>query len=385
MEEGGNIAIVGAGKGGMEFLKHLLKIPSINIKYVCDINPNACGLLYAKEYKIKCINDMFEIINDKDITLIFEITGKKSIFQKINQLKSPDVSLVGSQGTKTIFSLIDSYNEINESLKSYKIGLEQRIISRTEELEKANIELEKEKRVVEQLFLDQQKIVEERSKYLLHTTHQLKAPFAAIQNYVDIILDGYAGEIPKQTHEILQKVSVRCTLLTNVINEMLELAKLRSCDEDDIKKKNVNLVEVLLKVTEEFKIIADSQNVELKLNYSDESIIFYCNENQMNALFSILIENAINYSKPNSIVEINVKKLENNKLQFEVIDAGIGINEKNISKIFKEYFRANNATDFRPNGTGLGLALVKEIANFHQLKIEVKSKLNEGTKFLITS
>ena len=218
------IAIVGAGKGGSEFLKVLLGSPNVQIKCVCDVNSSAKGILLAKQYGIPCVERFTEILKDKDIDLIFESTGRAEVFEQLRLAKLNGVSLVGSGGTRLIFDLLDRYNEVNRNLQSSKINLERRIIERTEELEKLNSQLSQEKVTTEQLYEQQREINEEKSKYLIYTTHQLKAPFAAIQNYIDLILDGYTGGVNDETRDVVSKIRVRCELLSETIRQMLAVA-----------------------------------------------------------------------------------------------------------------------------------------------------------------
>ena len=97
--------------------------------------------------------------------------------------------------------------------------------------------------------------------------------------------------------------------------------------------------------------------------------------------FSILLENAINYSKEDTSIEIQLLEDKNDTIYFEIKDHGIGIEENVQNKIFEEFFRAYNAVSFMQNGTGLGLALAGKIAKIHHAHINVKSRINEGTVF----
>ncbi|MGA3086872.1 MAG: HAMP domain-containing sensor histidine kinase [Thermodesulfobacteriota bacterium] len=377
------IAIVGIGKGGLAFLRVLLNIPDINIKYVCDVNPNSPGMMYAASHNIKCVTNIDPILNDHEVTLIFEATGRKSVFQELQQKKSPETSLVGSKGTKAIFSFIDSYDEVNKNLRSYKLNLEKRIIERTEELEAANLELQKEKDIADKLYLRQQEISEEKTKYLLHATHQLKAPFAAIQSFLDIILEGYAGEINEETKNILLKINTRSKLLTTVINEMLELAKLKTFSKDDVSMESNDLSDILSYVIEHFAVVAKSKNITINFQKPEAPLLVFCDKKQINALFSILIENALNYSPDNTTIDIELVEMANDRVCFEIRDQGIGMAEDVQDRIFEEYFRTNNAVSFMPNGTGLGLAIASQIAKIHHTHINVNSKINEGSTFSI--
>ena len=379
----GTIALIGAGNGGLALLKVLLEIPGVQIKYVCDINTKAIGFVFAKNHDIRCISDYIEIINDKEINLIFEATGNPKVFEDLSNKKSLKVSLIGGGGSKIIYNLLDAYNEINQNLNEHKENLELKIIERTEDLEKANANLEKEMLEYEKISLKLQELNVEKSKYLLYATHQLKAPFAAIQSYVDIILEGYTGDISQRTKDIILKIKERCELLSSVIKEMLELSKLKSRDIGEINFKRLDINLILSKVIERFQIIANTKNIKIKTDLPEETFYISGNENQIDVLFSVLIENAINYSPSNTVIHIISKKMENSQIYISVEDQGIGIPEKNISKIFNEFFRSNNAVNFLNNGTGLGLSIAKEIAYIHNATIQVESKLDEGSIFSV--
>jgi len=379
----GTIALIGAGNGGLALLKVLLEIPGVQIKYVCDINTEAIAFVFAKIHNIKCITDYDEIVSDKEINLIFEATGNPKVFEDLSSKKSLKVSLIGGDGSKIIYNLLDSYNEINQNLNEYKDNLELKIIERTEEIEKANANLEKEMLEYEKISQKLEETNVEKSKYLLYATHQLKAPFAAIQSYVDIILEGYTGDISQRTKDIVLKIKERCELLSNVIKEMLELSKLKSRDTGEISFKKLDINLILLRVIERFQVIANTKNIKIKFDIPEETFYIRGNESQIDVLFAILIENAINYSPANTLIWVILKKMENFQIYIGVKDQGIGIPEKNISKIFNEFFRSNNAVNFHGNGTGLGLSIAQEIAYIHNATIQVESKLNEGSSFSV--
>ncbi len=382
----GVIALVGCGNGGFALLKVLLKIPGIKIKYACDINPDAVGVLYAQEHGIAFVQDYNQIINDKEISLIFEATGVPAVFRDLSTKKSPNVSLIGAEGSKIIYNLLDAYNEINKSLNEYKLNLEKKIIERTEELEKANIKLEQEMMEYEKISKRLQEINEEKTKYLLYATHQLKAPFAAIQSYAEIILEGYTGEIPTRTREIILKIYERCQHLSTVIKEMLELEKLKSYDTASLNFEKIDICKLLNSVVNKFLITAKAKNltIHFKPKESKENCYYIKGDRpQLEMLFSILIENAINYSPPEKEITVSIKEVEESKIYIGIRDKGIGIPEKNLSSIFNEFFRSNNAVEFHKNGSGLGLSIAKQIANIHNTTIQVESKLNEGSSFSI--
>ena len=380
--DSGVIALVGAGKGGLALLKVLLNIPGVKVKYVCDINPGAVGVLYAENHNIKYLKDYKEIIADEEINLIFEATGIPYVLEDLSSKKPHRVSIVGGDGSRIIYNLLDSYNAINRSLNEYKINLEKKIIERTEELEKANENLEKEMLEYEKISHKLQEMNTEKTKYLLYATHQLKAPFAAIQSYVDLMLEGYSGDLSQQTRDIIIKIKQRCELLSNVIKEMLELAKLKSRDAAYIEYEKIDIFKTLGNIVKGFKVIAGSREIKIDYKRGDDSpFIIFGNEKQIEILFSVLLENALHYSPSGTTITVVCKKLDNNQLSISIRDQGIGIPKKNIANIFNEFFRSNNAVEFHKNGTGLGLSIAKEIAEIHNTNINIESEVGKGSCF----
>lgn len=380
------IAMVGAGNGGKAILATLLKIPDIEIRYVYDINPEAPGMILAKENDIRCRTDpaFTEIASNPEIDLILEVTGKSEVFEKLKSLLSPQSTLIGAAGTKIIFHLLDAQNKVTQKLEAYKKSLEWQIIERTEEIEKANQELQKKILDYERLNEKLLKINDEKTRYLLQATHQLKAPFAAIQSYTDIILEGYAGDVSEETRHVVEKIRIRCELLSSGIKEMLELANLKSYVRENVIMVDASLNDLVRTTIEAHSVIAEKRGIRLNFEPHSGSTLVRCNRDQLAMLFSILVDNAINYSNNNSNVDIAVSERNPNKLIVSIRDYGIGISETNLPKIFNEYFRTNDGAKKHPNGTGLGLSIAKEIVKIHDADLDVESTLGKGTTFIVT-
>ena len=374
------IAIIGAGKGGTDILKALLKMPGVVIKHVCDVNPSAPGIELARQQGIQCHTQMNEICRDKEIDLIFEVTGRKNIFAQILEIKQDNTRVIGSDDARIIFNLIDLQQEVSDSLEDNNLILERRVLERTMELEKANTELEK--KIIEHEKLNETllQINNEKTKYLMHATHQLKAPFAAIQSYADLILDGYVGKTPRPTLDIIKKIKERCVLLTDAIQDMLELANLRSLVRENIKMDLCPLDGIIDSVVKHLGELASSRKIQLAVPPKGD-IMVKCNKNQILILLSNLVENAIYYSPDGATATIIVREEPYSSVRISVIDQGIGIEEKYQSRIFEEYFRANLAVEVNQRGTGLGLAIVKQIAQVHNTSIEVESSPGKGSVF----
>ncbi len=375
------IAIIGAGKGGTAILETLLKMPHVVIKHVCDADLSAPGIALARQRGIQCHTQMNAVCQDKTIDLIFEVTGRKEVFAQILAQKQANTRVIGSEDARIIFHLLDLQQEVSDRLEDHNLILERRVLERTQEQERANRKLERKIIAYERLNEKLQQINNEKTKYLMHATHQLKAPFAAIQSYTDLILEGYAGEIPKTTRDIVEKINKRCVFLSDSIKDMLELANLKSLVKENIQMGFCPLDGVISSVVKHLAALAVSREIKITVPAPPADFLVKCNRNQILILLSNLLENAIYYSPNGATISITLKTMPSSFVKISVADQGIGIDAKNLPRIFDEYFRANQAVVVNERGTGLGLAIAMEIAVIHGSKIEVASVPGKGSVF----
>lgn len=217
----------------------------------------------------------------------------------------------------------------------------------------------------------------EKTRYMLVTTHELKAPFSSIQSYVNVLLDGYAGDISDKVGEIMLKIKARCAMLMRMITEMLQLTNLSSLKKKEVAMESVDIVKIIEKVVLRFKAIAAAKNVKI-VPPAGASFELVANAEQLDILFNNILSNAINYCYPDTEVDIGVRLIEDN-LKVAVSDKGIGIKKEHLDKVFQEYFRSEKATLVNKDSTGLGLPIAKRIMELHGGRIWIESKEDVGT------
>lgn len=241
---------------------------------------------------------------------------------------------------------------------------------------------------LEQSYQDMLKLDEEKTHATLRSTHELKAPLAAIKSYVYTMNAGYAGDINDKVLKIINRIGKRCDFLLANVTDIIKLGNLKSYVVSDKQFSPFNLVLYL----EKFLSLNDTLthekhitiNVENKLKNADTLIV--ANEENLQLICSNLFTNAINYSHDNGVIDVVLsEQLYKGKehLCMSIEDHGIGIAEKHLQQIFDEHFRANNAVEFYEGGTGLGLSIVKVCCQILGAKIQIKSILGKGTTVLI--
>jgi signal transduction histidine kinase len=212
-------------------------------------------------------------------------------------------------------------------------------------------------------------------------THELKAPFAAIDANIQVIQKGHCGILPFKALELLERIAARSRKLGDVIQAMLQLENVQKMTPGILNTESLDLAEIIKWCLAQVQATAEKFNVKIEANL--QTVQVNANEDCMKMLFSNVISNAILYSHQNAHVSVVCRSLTDSGPIAFVEDHGIGICPEKIDKIFDEYYRTDEAVSHNKNSNGLGLAIVKHVAQIHRLSIRVASTPNVGTRFEI--
>ena len=227
-----------------------------------------------------------------------------------------------------------------------------------------------------------------KQKYIIAVVHELKSPIAAATSFLDIILGGYVGEISDAVKDKLVKAKTRVEESIENINSILRVSKFKLLNK--IEFEHISLHDIIQSNIDKTKIIADRNNI--KMGFLDNSIeknFLSGDKVLLNLAFSNLISNAVKYTGKGGKVEITIDQSLDHYI-VSISDTGIGIPRDEYEKIFEEFYRASNTSKKKIEGTGTGLAVVKQVINSHNGQIIVESpshigtRENPGTTFMIT-
>lgn len=222
---------------------------------------------------------------------------------------------------------------------------------------------------------------DERAAHMLQTTHQLKAPFAAIHAQTQLLLGGYCGELPPKALETVRKISGRCLALSRQIREMLQLANLRSQGQTIPARKPLDLAKLLQAVIGQIEPTARQRDITLESRL--ESVPFEGVEDHLTMLFDNLVVNAVTYSRDGGHVLVTCRKLSSGDAEVVVRDEGIGIPAAKLPHIFDDYYRTDEALKHNHSSTGLGLAVVRQVAQEAGATVSVESVPRQGSTFTV--
>jgi signal transduction histidine kinase len=220
-----------------------------------------------------------------------------------------------------------------------------------------------------------------KSQYMRKVAHELKAPIAAVQMMLKVLLDGLAGEIPERSRDLITRAERRARELAQLTQDLLTLSRARE-GAVVIEILEVRMDELTSSVVADMREAAERAGVALDAQIPAGLGPIEGDPVGLQQLVANLIGNAIRYTPRGGRVTVRLREIES-MLHLEVEDTGIGIAKDDLPRIFEEFYRAANAREHASDGTGLGLAIVKAVAKQHGGSVAVESEPSRGTRFTV--
>lgn len=214
-----------------------------------------------------------------------------------------------------------------------------------------------------------------QKRFNYSVAHELKTPLAVIKTNIDVLKSSNCKSLEEydKTLAVVEKSILKMNL---IIETLLDIIRQENAPLNEI----VSIDEILEDIVDDLSIIANKENIKLKLNSYNIKNKIKGNEIMLYRAFYNVIENSIKYNKINGSIDILCYQ-DLNTIEVKVIDTGSGIKEEDYDEIFKPFYRCEGINSYSKNGIGLGLSLTQSVIKLHGGEIKVKSKLNEGTEF----
>ena len=220
-----------------------------------------------------------------------------------------------------------------------------------------------------------------RSEFVANASHELRTPLTFIRGFLETLQSG-AKDDPEKLDQYMNRIGHNVEQLINLINDLLQLSELEERPESPTRSE-FDLVEMLKKLCDTLKPLAIEKNQTLDYIVSGDIKPINGFRSDMERAFTNFLENAIKYTDHGGLVTVRVS-MAKDYVVVKVEDTGIGIPESEIPRIFERFYRVDKSRSREMGGTGLGLAIAKHVILSHNGKIEVSSKLGQGTSFVIT-
>lgn len=218
-----------------------------------------------------------------------------------------------------------------------------------------------------------------KSEFISLASHQLRTPLSAIKTYSHMLMEGYMGKLSQEQAEALHTIVDSADKMNQLTNTLLNVTRIES-GFITISKNPLNLAEVLQKIVRDQQISAFEKNINLSLHLPASLPKIISDPFITEEILANLLSNAIKYTPEKGCVEIKAIKY-GDQVICSVSDTGIGIPKSSQRQIFSKFYRASNVVARDTNGNGLGLYLVKEMANRLGAEVWFESELGKGSTF----
>ena len=217
----------------------------------------------------------------------------------------------------------------------------------------------------------------EKTRHMLRTTHELKGPLATIHANVQLLHKGYGGSLTPHGSDIVRRIAARCRSLSQEIQEMLQLANLRS-DQQRPDPARLDLADVMGWCARQVREAASEQPVRIDEDLRPAWIV--APEDHVKMLLMNLLSNAVTYSRAGGAVRVSCGGDDGGRAWARIEDDGIGIAPEHLRRVFDEYYRTPQAVEHNKLSSGLGLAIVREVAQAWSIRVRLASRAGVGTR-----
>ena len=217
-----------------------------------------------------------------------------------------------------------------------------------------------------------------KAEFISNASHELKTPITSISGFSELLIDSYDSISKEKMENYLNRIHDEALHMKETIDELLYLSNLDNHSLD--LSEDVYLDELVMEVYEEYFDKVTKEGLSFTRNVVASKTLG--SNNLIKHLIINLVENAIKYNKENGSIDITLEKNEEYTI-LKVSDTGIGIEEKNLDKIFERFYRVDESRSRKTGGTGIGLPICKKICAAHNTTISVDSKVGVGTVFTV--
>lgn len=219
-----------------------------------------------------------------------------------------------------------------------------------------------------------------RSELIANISHDLRTPIAIIHGYSETLMMKVDHLSPAECEKYVSVILKNTENLKRLVADLFEFSKLEA-KQVVPQKESFFITELVSDAIQKYTLLAQAKNITLTPVFSQDLPRVYADIAMMDRVLQNLIDNAIKYTPEGGQITVELVKKQNG-VEVKISDTGIGISETDLPFIFDRYYRTASPSSTGSSSTGLGLAIVKKILELNNARIEVRSKLNQGTSFM---
>ena len=227
----------------------------------------------------------------------------------------------------------------------------------------------------------QQRLTDIKNEFIGNITHELKTPISTVSVAIEAMKNFDALQSPERTKEYLGIAGNELNRLSLLVDKVLRLSMFEK-QQVELKYEWFNIKDLLKEVMDSMQLQFEKTGAMVKLYSEGEDFSLMADRMHITSVVYNLLDNALKYSKGKPEIEINISS-NDNEIQLQVKDNGIGIPASYKEKIFDKFFRVPHGDKHNVKGYGLGLSYVAHIIAEHKGQVLVESEEGKGTTFII--
>lgn len=224
---------------------------------------------------------------------------------------------------------------------------------------------------------------ETKNRFLTNITHELRTPLCVIINACDFLKGGYSGTLNEKQYRYVDNASECGTHLLTLINDLLDLTRLRS-GKTQADFTQFPIHKFVENIVNEMRNFRPDAHIDMQLSVVPDDFVVMADPQMLRQIIYNLLSNALKFSPPDTRITITVQRLDDShQMRISIADQGIGIAPENIERVFKEFEQIENPMTKKQSGTGLGLPIVRKLVELHHGNISLRSVPDKGTESIV--
>jgi PAS domain S-box-containing protein len=407
---------LGTGEEGyvneIGWMRTQLRAPDESIVLVANSKITGTTVTNLGPHSMKVEYDKLKIYTDKIEALMQEIASQRDEFQAI--LSSMAEGIVVLDPANRVISLnpaaekllgIDAHESVGGDVERYlpldqgeltdvlvkqssgesrllRKRLGERVLSITVRAVESNENQTGKTVLAIRDITDLDRVDQMKSEFVSMVSHELRTPLTSIKGYVDMVLDGEAGNINEEQTSYLEVAKNNTDRLIDLVNELLDISRIEA-GRIELKLRALPIQDIVRSVAVSLRTQMEESNIELKLDMPQKPVMVFADAGRLTEILTNLLINANHYSTGGASIAVSMHVIDG-QARIDVTDTGIGIAPEDVDKIFNKFYRVDNSITRQVGGTGLGLAVKKSLVELHGGQIWVSSGLGEGSTFSFT-
>lgn len=318
------------------------------------INTSAGDMIDAPENEILIGKDALKLLNISEYESIGEIIEAEDSLL-VNASEDDEVLLLRAEFSKILKEENEDLSQVSTELEGYIIVLYD--------------------------VTEQERQERERREFVSTVSHELRTPLTTMNSYIEALEEGVIND-KELAPQFIDTIHKETTRMIRMVNELMQLGKM-DIKEEHYDKEFIDINKLIEQISDRFELTHPEKNF---IKYIPKTPIFVeGDQDKLTQVFDNIINNAIKYSPNGKNITIRVRQNYNhNRVSISIKDEGVGIPLVHIDKIFNRFYRVDKSRQRTMGGTGLGLALAKNIVEAHRGRIWAQSREGYGSIIFVT-